>query len=180
MANANNKTTLSISEILGRKLPAMVTPGKYENVEIKSTEHYPVTDTNKQEFLRITYKTEDGREIAENRFPQGLNILISHLREQLKLQEQEVDVSELLTPGKHKFTIWVKRENTINAQGQMIRVTNINFLEPLASVVSESATPNAESPTTEASPEVSPSDAPSESATEVSPAIGDPLPDDAF
>lgn len=125
------RTTLSISEIMARKLPAIVTPGKYENVEIKSTELHPVTATNKQEFLRITYKTEDGREIAENRFPQGLNILISHLREQLGLQQTEVDVAELLKPGNHKFTIWVERAMTINNAGQTIRVTNINFLEPL-------------------------------------------------
>lgn len=138
---------LSISEIMSRKLAPIVTPGKYENVEIKETKLYPVSATNKTEFLRVTYKTEDGREISENRFAQGLNILISHLREQLKLQDQEVDVADLLTPGKHKFTIWVERTTALNNAGTTIRVTNINFLEPLRGAevtTSEVATANTE------------------------------------
>lgn len=160
------KAPLSISEIMKRKLPAIVTPGKYENVEIKSTELYPVSQTNKQEFLRITYKTADGREISENRFPQGLNILISHLREQLKLQEEEVDVSELLEPGKHKFTIWVERNTAVNNGGQLIRVTNINFLEPLKKLATATETTNAAA-------------SESETASEA-PVMGDPLPDVPF
>lgn len=170
-ATTNNKP-LSITEIMKRKLPAIVTPGKYEDVEIKSTELYPVSQTNKQEFLRITYKTADGREISENRFPQGLNILISHLREQLKLQETEIDVAELLKPGAHKFTIWVERTTTINNSGALIRVTNINFLEPLQKSSTATETTAAEAAASDP--------AAAHAAGETANVVGDPLPTDPF
>lgn len=131
MATTNNSNKLSISDILGRKLAPIVKPGKYENVQIKEMKLYPVTETNKQEFIRFTFQTEDGREISDNRFAQGLQIMISHLREQLDLQDVEIDPNELLEPGKHKFTIWVDKTTIIANNGNPTRVTNIHFLEPL-------------------------------------------------
>lgn len=138
MAEAVNNTNkkLSIAELLTRKLPAMVVPGKYENVVIKSKTIYPKTETNKQEFVRFTFKIADGREISDNRFEQGLNVMISQLREQLKLQEQEIDVAELLKEDNHKFTIWVTRDKIFDGQTTKF-YTNIHFLEPINSTVPE-------------------------------------------
>ena len=122
---------LNTKDIMNRKLAPIVKEGKYENVVIAKYESYDATATSK-DFIRFTFKLEDGREIADNRFAQGLNIMISHLREQLDLQDVEVEPAELLKPGAHKFTIWVEKTTVIsNLTGFEQRVTNIHFLEPL-------------------------------------------------
>ena len=123
-------TKLNLKEMLTRKNPPVVQPGKYTDVVVKA---YEMQTNGEYEYLRITYALPNGYEISENRFPQGLGILISHLRKQLCLQDIEISGEELLEPGKHKFTIWVeevqlKDKFTNEVTG---RATNINFLEPL-------------------------------------------------
>ena len=123
-------TKLSTKEILTRKNPIVVKPGKYDNVAIDS---YEIVASEEYDYVRFTYKLENGSVISENRFPQGLSIMISHLREQLNLQDIEISGEELFEPGKYKFTIWVEqRQLKDKFTGEITgRVTNINFLEPL-------------------------------------------------
>lgn len=123
-------TKLSIKELITRKNPIVVKPGKYDNVVIDS---YEVVSSEEYDYVRFTYKLENGNVISENRFPQGLSIMISHLREQLNLQDIEISGEELFEPGKYKFTIWVEQKQLKDKfTGEITgRVTNINFLEPL-------------------------------------------------
>ena len=123
-------TKLSIKELITRKNPIVVKPGKYDNVTIDS---YEVVSSEEYDYVRFTYKLENGNVISENRFPQGLSIMISHLREQLNLQDIEISGEELFEPGKYKFTIWVEQKQLKDKfTGEITgRVTNINFLEPL-------------------------------------------------
>lgn len=145
---------ISINELLTRKNPIVVKPGKYDNCVIKE---YEVMSNGEYEYVRFTYQLENGNVISENRFPQGLGIMISHLREQLNLQDIEISGTELFTPGAYKFTIWVEQKQLKDKfTGEVTgRVTNINFLEPL----NAQAKPVVENPTTETAQPVS---APSE------------------
>lgn len=141
------KTT--IDELLTRKNPPVVQAGKYDNVVIKSYEKQTV---NGNSFIRFTFKLTDGREISDNRFAQGLGIMISHLREQLKLQDVEISGTELFEPNKYKFTIWVEKTTIFNVNtGMNQRVTNIHFLEPLQSIQSKEDSEATTEATTEAS-----------------------------
>lgn len=125
-------TKLSIKELLTRKNPVVVQPGKYENVVIKD---YEEQTNGEYEYVRFTYELPNGNVISENRFPQGISIMISHMREQLSLQDIEISGEELFEPGKYKFTIWVEQKQLKDKfTGEITgRVTNINFLEPLNS-----------------------------------------------
>ena len=130
------KTT--IDELLTRKNPPVVQAGKYDNVVIKSYEKQTV---NGNSFIRFTFKLADNREISDNRFAQGLGIMISHLREQLNLQDVEISGTELFEPNKYKFTIWVEKTTIFNVNtGMNQRVTNIHFLEPLQTIQTKEAT----------------------------------------
>ena len=141
-------TKLSIKELLTRKNPIVVQPGKYENVVIKD---YELTTNGEYEYVRFTYALPNGNVISENRFPQGLSIMISHLREQLSLQDIEISGEELFEPGKYKFTIWVEQKQLKDKfTGEITgRVTNINFLEPLNSAPAKPTAPVAEAPATD-------------------------------
>lgn len=127
---------LSIDEIMSKKNPPVIKPGKYEKVLLKSYEKMTV---NKNTFIRFTFKLADNRELSDNRFAQGLGIMISHLREQLKLQDVEISGTELFEKCKTQpFTLWVEKTTIVNANtGLSQRVTNVHFLEPLNSVSSE-------------------------------------------
>ena len=135
--------TLNINELMNRKNPPVIKAGKYENVTIKS---YEVMTSNNNQFVRFTFKLEDGREISDNRFAQGLGIMISHLREQLDLQDIEISGTELFEKCKtQKFKIWVEKAVILNANtGLSQRVTNIHFLEPLNMVVNDNQASNAQ------------------------------------
>lgn len=122
--------TFNFNEFLSQKQAPVVLPGKYENVVISN---YEVQTSKNSTYVRFTYKLEDGRTISDNRFEQGLKIMVSHLREQLDLQTQEITPNELFELCKEKgFSLWVERTTIFNANtGLNQRVTNINFLEPL-------------------------------------------------
>lgn len=122
--------TFNFKEFLSQKQAPVVLPGKYENVTISN---YEVQTSNNSTYVRFTYKLADGRTISDNRFEQGLKIMVSHLREQLKLQSEEITPDELFATCNEKgFTIWVEKTTIFNVNtGLNQRVTNINFLEPL-------------------------------------------------
>ena len=122
--------SLNVKEILTRKNPIVVKPGKYDNCVI---DNYEVMSNGEYEYVRFTYKLANGNVISENRFPQGLGIMISHLREQLNLQDIEISGEEIFEPGKYKFTIWVEQKQLKDKfTGEITgRVINISFLEPL-------------------------------------------------
>lgn len=144
-------TKLTIKELLTRKNPPVVQPGKYENVVIK---HYELAENGEYEYVRFTYELPNGNTISENRFPQGLSIMISHMREQLSLQDIEISGEELFEPGKHKFTIWVEQKQLKDKfTGEITgRVTNISFLEPLNNKPAETETEKPAETATQAEP----------------------------
>lgn len=130
--------TIDIKELMTRKNPPVVKAGMYENVTVKS---YELMESNGSQFYRFTFKLADGREISDNRFPQGLGIMISHLREQLKLDDVEISGTELFEKCKtEKFTIWVEKTEITNNMGFQQRVTNIHFLKPLEKKAVEDST----------------------------------------
>ena len=128
--------TFNYQEFMNQKQAPVVLPGKYENVTISN---YEVQTSNNSTFVRFTFKLADGRTISDNRFQQGLGIMFSHLREQLKLQSEEISPAELFEKCKTTpFTLWVEKATIMNANtGLTQRVTNIHFLEPLNSISEE-------------------------------------------
>jgi hypothetical protein len=126
-------TTFNFNDFMNQKQAPVVLPGKYENVVISN---YEVQTSNNSTYVRFTFKLKDGRTISDNRFQQGLGIMFSHLREQLKLQSQEMSPAELFEMCKTKyFTLWVEKATILNSNtGLPQRVTNIHFLEPLNTI----------------------------------------------
>lgn len=124
--------TFNYNEFMNQKQAPVVLPGKYEETVIES---YEVQTSNNSTFVRFNFKLKDGRKVSDNRFEQGLKIMFSHLREQLKLQSEEIAPNELFEKCKTQpFTIWVEKATIFNANtGLNQRVTNIHFLEPLSS-----------------------------------------------
>lgn len=123
--------TFNYNEFMNQKQAPVVLPGKYEETVIES---YEVQTSNNSTFVRFNFKLKDGRKVSDNRFEQGLKIMFSHLREQLKLQSEEITPNELFEKCKTQpFTIWVEKATIFNANtGLNQRVTNIHFLEPLS------------------------------------------------
>lgn len=130
------QNNMNIDEVLNRKNPPVIKAGEYENVVIKG---YEKMNVNNNTFIRFTFKLADGREISDNRFAQGLGIMISHLREQLNLQDVEISGAELFEICKEKpFKLWVEKTIIFNANtGLSQRVTNIHFLKPLNTISQE-------------------------------------------
>ena len=139
--------TLDVKDIMSRKNPPVVHAGEYAGVTIKS---YEVMEVRDSQFVRFTFKLADGREISDNRFAAGLGVMISHLREQMNLQDVEITGEELFEKCKTQpFKIWVEKATIFNANtGLYQRVTNINFLKPL----NDQAQPEGESVESDAIP----------------------------
>ena len=95
--------------------------------------------SQKRENIRIKSKklrckrAAKGRKLTENRFDKGFGVMVSHLRQQLKREDEAVQPIEFfneLIKNKVEFKIWVVKR-TIDGRQR----TNVNFLEPIAETV---------------------------------------------
>lgn len=80
---------------------------------------------------------ETGRVLTDNRFNQGFQIFISHLKQQLGRADESVNVLEFLNgliADKTEFKIWITKYTPAN--GGQTR-SNFNFLEPRKTTASE-------------------------------------------
>lgn len=146
---SNTATKFNFQEFMKQTLAPIVKAGKYDGVKIKEVKEFPIDAQHTQPMVGFTYQLADGRTIYENRFEQGLRIMVSHLREQLGLQDTEVNVADLLTPGKITFSIWVEKVDTITRSGKATRVTNIHFLKPLEQPADEKVDATEDTTTTD-------------------------------
>lgn len=81
-------------------------------------------------YIALEFVTENGRTLKENRFNQGFQIFISHLKQQLNRGDEEIGVLDFLNElieNKTEFNIWITKFTPAN--GGQIR-SNFNFLEP--------------------------------------------------
>lgn len=81
-------------------------------------------------YIALEFETETGRILKDNRFNQGFQIFISHIKQQLGRADEEIAVMDLLNELVEqgtKFKIWVTKYTPAN--GGQTR-SNFNFLEP--------------------------------------------------
>ena len=100
--------------------------------EYKATlKSHKLVDTKPENpYIALEFETESGRILRENRFNQGFQIFISHLKQQLEMGDEEISVQEFLDKlitDKTEFTIWVTKYTPAN--GGQTR-SNFHFLEP--------------------------------------------------
>jgi len=100
--------------------------------EYKATlKSHKLVDTKPENpYIALEFETESGRILRENRFNQGFQIFISHLKQQLEMGNEEIGVQEFLdklVEDKTEFTIWVTKYTPAN--GGQTR-SNFHFLEP--------------------------------------------------
>lgn len=100
--------------------------------EYKATlKSHKLVDTKPENpYIALEFETESGRILRENRFNQGFQIFISHLKQQLEMGDEEIGVQEFLdklVEDKTEFTIWVTKYTPAN--GGQTR-SNFHFLEP--------------------------------------------------
>ena len=107
--------------------------------QVKMTSHEYVAN-EKAPYIKFTFETLDnGRKLTENRFEKGFGVMISHLRQQLGRQDEEIVVKDFLDEliaNQTPFNIWVVKR-IVNGTPK----TNFNFLEPIEEAIEE-ATPN--------------------------------------
>lgn len=93
--------------------------------------HKLVDTTPDNPYIALEFKVvETGRILKENRFNQGFQIFISHLKQQLDRADEEVAVADFLNELVEKqteFNIWITKYTPAN--GGQTR-SNFNFLEP--------------------------------------------------
>ena len=100
--------------------------------EVKMLKHEYVAN-EKAPYIKFTFEvltgTQKGRKLTDNRFEKGFGVMISHLRQQLGRENEEIVVQDFLNDlikNETKFKIWVVKR-TINNTPR----TNFNFLEPI-------------------------------------------------
>ena len=123
-------------ELYNSKFKPPLKEGVYK---VKMLKHEYVAAENKAPHIRFTFEvveSEDevniGRQITDNRFEKGFAVMISHLRQQLNRQDEEIDVQEFLNTlisEQTVFNIWVVKR-IVNGSPK----TNINFLKPIEEV----------------------------------------------
>ena len=96
----------------------------------KLVEHKLVETNPENPYIALTFETNTGRKLTDNRFNQGFQIFVSHLKQQLGRGDEEVAVLEFLNnliKEKTEFKIWITKYTPAN--GGQTR-SNFNFLEP--------------------------------------------------
>lgn len=96
----------------------------------KLTSHKLVDTKPENPYVALEFVTESGRTLKENRFNQGFQIFVSHLKQQLGRGDEEIGVLEFLNElieNETEFNIWITKY--IPANGGQTR-SNFNFLEP--------------------------------------------------
>ena len=100
--------------------------------EYKATlKSHKLVDTKPENpYIALEFETESGRILRENRFNQGFQIFVSHLKQQLEMGDEEIGVQEFLdklVTDKTEFTIWITKYTP--PTGGQTR-SNFHFLEP--------------------------------------------------
>ena len=101
--------------------------GVYKATLIK---HELVSTKPENPYIALEFKTESGRILKENRFNQGFQIFVSHLKQQLGKGDEEIEVQTFLNQlieEETEFNIWITKYTPAN--GGQTR-SNFNFLEP--------------------------------------------------
>ena len=119
------QNTNKLVDMLKSTFKPALEEGKY-TATLKSFE---VVANPTADYVKFTFTLESGREITENRFEKGLGVMISHLRQQLGREKEEIipqDFFNELIANKTPFNIWIVKR-IVNG----VQKTNFNFLEPL-------------------------------------------------
>lgn len=96
----------------------------------KLVSHKLVDTKPENPYIALEFVTESGRTLKENRFNQGFQIFVSHLKQQLSRGDEEIGVLDFLNElieNQTEFNIWITKY--IPANGGQTR-SNFNFLEP--------------------------------------------------
>ena len=100
--------------------------------KVKMLSHEYVEHKN-GDYIKFTFEVLDGaakgRKLTENRFDKGFGVMVSHLRQQLKREDEAVQPIEFfnkLIENETEFKIWIVKR-TVNGYPK----TNFNFLEPV-------------------------------------------------
>lgn len=98
--------------------------------EVKMLKHEYVAN-EKAPYIKFQFEVlNSGRKLTENRFEKGFGVMISHLRQQLGRENEEIVVQDFLNEliaNQTPFKIWVVKR-MVNGYPR----TNFNFLEPVA------------------------------------------------
>jgi len=121
--------TTKLKEMYQSTFQPALAEGVY-NVKMLSHE-YVTNDT--ADYIKFTFEVLDGdqagRKLTENRFEKGFGVMVSHLRQQLKRENEAIQPQEFfngLIADETPFKIWVVKRTVKGAPR-----TNFNFLEPL-------------------------------------------------
>lgn len=116
-------------------------PQLHEGVYTCYLKSHKLVDTKPENpYIALEFVTDTGRVLRENRFNQGFQIFISHLKQQLGRADEEVVVADFLNglvADKTMFKIWITKYTPAN--GGQTR-SNFNFLEPRKSVNNDATT----------------------------------------
>lgn len=113
---------------------------------VKMLKHEYV-ENEKAPYIKFEFEViETGRKLVENRFEKGFGVMVSHLRQQLKRENEAIQPIEFfneLIEKETQFKIWVVKR-VIDGTPR----TNFNFLEPIKeekpniTVVDDTVAPN--------------------------------------
>ena len=113
-------------------------PQLKEGVYTCKLKSHKLVDTKPENpYIALEFETETGRILKDNRFNQGFQIFVSHIKQQLGRADEEIAVMDLLNElveNGTKFKIWVTKYTPAN--GGQTR-SNFNFLEPRKKDASE-------------------------------------------
>lgn len=113
-------------------------PQLKEGVYTCKLKSHKLIDTKPENpYIALEFETETGRILKDNRFNQGFQIFISHIKQQLGRADEEIAVMDLLNELVEKgteFKIWITKYTPAN--GGQTR-SNFNFLEPRKKDASE-------------------------------------------
>lgn len=129
MATNNNNRTNSLVSFYkeGTSMPQL-----HEGIyDVTLTKHKLVETNPSNPYIALEFTTvETGRVLKENRFNNGFQIMVSHLKQQLGRGDEEIGVMDFLNElvtKKTPFKLWITKYTPAN--GGQTR-SNFNFLEP--------------------------------------------------
>ena len=118
--------TTKLMEMYNSTFQPALAEGVYE---VKMLSHEYVAN-DKAPYIKFQFEViESGRKLTENRFEKGFGVMVSHLRQQLKRENEAInpiDFFNELIANQTPFKIWVVKR-TVNGSPK----TNFNFLEPI-------------------------------------------------
>ena len=103
-------------------------PQLKEGVYTCKLKSHKLVDTKPENpYIALEFETETGRILKDNRFNQGFQIFVSHIKQQLGRADEEIAVMDLLNELVEKgteFKIWITKYTPAN--GGQTR-SNFNF-----------------------------------------------------